>query len=319
MARKIFSFFWLVVAAGLFSPLWADETDDSSFSFMVVADTAYKVPHDYAVYDQLIARINSEKPAFTIHLGDVFSGQTDCGNTQIFRVAADFGKYEHPLIYTPGDNEWTDCHHEAAGAYKPEERLKNIRELFFKNSRSLGQQKMRLNRQVDRNDGLVENLLWQHQDVLFASLHIVGSNNGLLPQSHKTSESEYFKRNKANVAWLKTIFQRAEDIDAKALVLAFHANMFAPPLTPDGFHDVRALIGMLGDEFGKPVLLVHGDHHQFVVDRPYLPKIARKPGAHITRLQTFGWPDAKAIKITIDTARSDMFTYQPVFSGKGFY
>ena len=36
-----------------------------------------------------------------------------------------------PLVYTPGDNEWTDCHRANNGAYDPLERLATVRETFF--------------------------------------------------------------------------------------------------------------------------------------------------------------------------------------------
>src|ERR671919_2379805 len=39
--------------------------------------------------------------------------------------------FQDALIYTPGDNEWTDCHRPAAGAYDPLERLGFLRSVFF--------------------------------------------------------------------------------------------------------------------------------------------------------------------------------------------
>ena len=33
-----------------------------------------------------------------------------------------------PLVYTPGDNEWTDCHRANNGAYDPLERLGVVRD-----------------------------------------------------------------------------------------------------------------------------------------------------------------------------------------------
>lgn len=293
------------------------EQNTSKFSFMVVADTAYKVPHDYRNYDKLIAQMNSEQPEFTIHLGDLFSGHTDCGDTNIARARTDLNKYHHPVVYTPGDNEWTDCHSERAGGYDPLERLDNIRSLFYRNTSGLKQQSLSVVSQGA--EGLIENQRWQHGSVLFATAHIVGSNNGLRLDAAESLKEEYEARNKANLAWIQHVFERAEEDDVQALVLAYHANIFGDADQPDGFKDIRPMLLEMGERLQKPVLLVHGDHHQFVVDRPYLPPLAEGPGASITRLQTYGWPDAKAVKVTIDTSRPDMFEFKPVFAGKGIY
>lgn len=305
------------ISVAVFFPAMVQGGDGTPYSFVVVADTAYKVPQDYVAYDKLIDRINTEAPAFTVHLGDVFSGQTNCGSANIERVKSDFGKYTHPVIYTPGDNEWTDCHGVEAGGYNPVERLANLRHLFFAGGRTLGQGQMAVVRQ--EHAGMVENALWSKGDVLFASVHIVGSNNGLIAENSGRDSSEFSHRNQANVDWIKRAFKQATDQDAKAMVLAYHANMFAEPDDVDGFSEVRTLIGQLGEAFKKPVLLVHGDHHQFIIDRPYLPRVQSGPGGNITRLQTYGWPDAKAVKISVDTSTENVFSFQPLFVGTGFY
>lgn len=318
MNKRGLTFIGICAAAlGLMS--CAEETNQEKFEFIVVADTAYKVPKDYSVYDKLIARINQEGAAFTIHLGDVFSGQTNCGEGNLARVKSDFDKFENPVVYTPGDNEWTDCHGEASGSYDPLERLVNLRKLFFNTKTSLGQTKLPLETQANTGGGLVENALWQKGDVLFATLHIVGSNNGLRDTGTEQTEVEYVSRNEANKNWLKKVFEQADERGAKALVLAYHANMFTEPADPDGFKDIRMLIGQYGEAYGKPVLLLHGDHHQFVVDRPYLAAVQKTPGAKIIRLQTYGWPDAKAVKILVDTSTEAVFSFGPVYAGDGFY
>ena len=297
----------------------AEKPNHTEFDFVVLADTAYKVPQDYPAYEKLIERINQESPAFSIHLGDVFSGQTNCGTENLMRVKADFEKFENPLVYTLGDNEWTDCHGVASGGYDPLERLANIRKQFFSEKASLGQEKLFLESQAAMGSGLVENALWQKGDVLFATFHIVGSNNGLTATASEETKSAFETRNMANAQWLKEVFEQADKRGAKALVLAYHANIFAEPANPDGFKDMRALIGQYGDTFGKPVLLLHGDHHQFVVDRPYLTPAKKAPGANIIRLQTYGWPDAKAVKIHVDTSTEGVFSFGPLYAGDGFY
>ena len=319
MMNKLGLTFVGVCAATLGLTSCAEETNQEKFEFVVVADTAYKVPKDYPVYDKLIARINQEDPAFTIHLGDLFSGQTNCGEGNLERARRDFDKFEHPVVYTPGDNEWTDCHREASGGYDPLERLTNLRKLFFETSAGLGKTKLPLETQTSTGAGLIENALWQKGDVLFATLHIVGSNNGLRDAGVEQTDAEYTSRNDANKNWLKDVFEQADERGAKALVLAYHANMFIEPADPDGFKDMRMLIGQYGEAYGKPILLVHGDYHEFIVDRPYLPRVQKTPGAKIIRLQTYGWPDAKAVKIHVDTSTEAVFSFGPIYADDGLY
>ena len=40
-------------------------------------------------------------------------------------------RFNDPLVYTPGDNEWTDCHRANNGKYDPLERLAALRAMFF--------------------------------------------------------------------------------------------------------------------------------------------------------------------------------------------
>ena len=210
-----------------------------------------------------------------------------------------------------------DCHGLEAGGFDPIERLANLRRLFFAEGRTLGQGQLTVERQ--KNAGMIENALWSKGGVLFATVHIVGSNNGLTKEGPEEGASEFTLRNQANVRWIKQAFKQATDQNVKAIVLAYHANMFAEPDDVDGFAEVRTLIGQLGEVFKKPVLLVHGDHHQFIIDRPYLPRVQIGPGGNITRLQTYGWPDAKAVKISVDTSTESVFSFQPIFVGTGFY
>src|SRR3989442_2335678 len=71
----------------------------------------------------LIDSINSDpKVRLVIHVGDIHSGSMPCTgaglvplpvgsnpnwNQGIFDL---FEQFKDPVVYTPGDNEWTDCH-----------------------------------------------------------------------------------------------------------------------------------------------------------------------------------------------------------------
>src|SRR5437868_4900722 len=63
-----------------------------------------------AQWPALIAGINADPDVGrVIHLGDIHSGSmlcTDEWNQGIYDL---FETFADPLVYTPGDNEWTDC------------------------------------------------------------------------------------------------------------------------------------------------------------------------------------------------------------------
>ena len=140
----------------------------STFFFVALGDTAYHGESDQAVYRALIKLINETKPSFTIHVGDVW-GAEKCIREKYEAIFETFNLFDRPVIYTPGDNEWTDCRRVAYGAYAPAGRLKVLRKIFFSTDKSMGANPMKLTRQSDfANYPLyVENSRWLHNQVLF--------------------------------------------------------------------------------------------------------------------------------------------------------
>jgi len=210
------------------------------------------------------------------------------------------------LIYTPGDNEWTDCHRANNGAYDPLERLDFLRATMYPNpDRSLGMRPIKLEYQ---NDDYPENVRWDHRNITFATLHIVGSNNNLGRNSE--NDAEYAARNAANLAWLAETFAAAEKDRSAAVLLALQANVFEGNTeTPSGFDDVVEALRTETIAFGKPVVLVHGDSHYFRIDKPLL----REDGSSIpnfTRVETFGSPNVHWLRAVVDTKDPEVFTFE---------
>ena len=195
------------------------------FHFAAMGDTPYALPGDFERFARLITRINASRPAFTIHVGDIKPGNTPCSDEHFTKISDMFATFERPLIYTPGDNEWTDCHRADNGPYDPIERLAKVRELFFSNpAQSLGREKIALEHQgMDARDSThrvyIENRRWERAGVVFATLHIVGSNNNL--QRNQAAVNEYIARNAANLTWMQTTFAAAKARNAKAVVWPF--------------------------------------------------------------------------------------------------
>src|SRR5688572_3354367 len=151
-----------VCAFGLALPAAA-----ASFSFAALGDMPYLLPEDFERFARLITRINAARPAFTIHVGDIKPGNTRCSDEHFAKISEMFATFERPLIYTPGDNEWTDCHRPDNGGYDPLERLAKLRELFFAHAaQSLGREKIALEHQgADARDAThnayIENRRWE--------------------------------------------------------------------------------------------------------------------------------------------------------------
>ncbi len=277
------------------------------FSFAAIGDTPYSLPGDFERVDRLIERINGARPAFTIHVGDIKPGNTPCSDEHFAKISAQFATFNAPLIYTPGDNEWTDCHRADNGGFDPIERLAKIREQFFANpAQSLGREKIALEHQ----DVFVENRRWDRAGVVFATLHIVASNNNL--QRDQTAVNEYIARNAANLAWMQATFAGAKSRNAKAVVLAFQAD---PRWEHDaredyraGFTDTLAALRQHARAFGKPVLVIHGDKHLFIIDKPLYQN--RQLIYNVTRLMVFGAAEVQGVMVNVDADDPDVFSFR---------
>ena len=286
----------------------------SQFDFMVIGDTAYNGEPDYRKYKNLINAINNANPTFTIHVGDIW-GIGNCGEKNRQLVAYYFDSYQQPLIYTPGDNEWVDCHYPIMGGFKPHERLQRLRDTFFKENKSLGRKKMPLIRQADisKYKRFAENLRWDKSEILFITVNVPGSANNLYPHV-ESGVGEFYQRNQANIAWLYDSFHHAEQSGYKAVVIALHAEMFEFDKTP--YTGIIDAIKVGARRFEKPVLLVHGDAHKFIIDRPFAESRGEEAlplYTNITRLQTYGAPELRAVRVGVDPDSKWVFSFSPFY------
>lgn len=277
------------------------------FSFVALGDLPYGSPEKaYGPYRALIDRINQVAPAFSIHVGDFKSGSTLCSDEEFANQREHFQRFKGAVVYTPGDNEWTDCHRTNNGAYDPLERLAALRKGFFKPGQSLGSLPIRVQNQAERMPAFatyLENLRWQHQGVQFNTVHIVGSNNNLEARDAAASK-EFHERNAANVAWIESAFADAVAQNPSLIVFAFQADVFeSKNMWEDfpGWSGFRKSVGEtllpLAQRWGKPVLIVHGDSHRFKLDQPFM--LNRQPLTNVTRLIVPGETDVRAVKVTV--------------------
>jgi uncharacterized protein YkuJ len=311
-----------VAAILTFAPLLGGTSfaqERSAFDFVALGDMPYKLPDDYARFERLIDTINQAKPAFSIHVGDIKSGSSPCTDEAFGKVLSEFASFEQPLVYTPGDNEWTDCHREKAGKFDPRERLSKVRSMFFATpGTSLGKASMPVESQGKMGGEFatyVENSRFEKNGVVFATVHVVGSNNGFEPQDPAAAD-EYFARDKANVAWLQQTFDAAAKSGASAIVISMQANMYdirqSEPAMPraSGFNNTVQAIEAGAKEFNKPILVIHGDSHELIIDnfRGTDGKIVPK----VMRLQVMGEKYVNAVKVIVDPKSPGVFGFVPL-------
>jgi hypothetical protein len=249
--------------------------DNSPFTFAVIGDIPYGADK-IAQFPRVVDQINADPQVqFVDHLGDIKSGSSPCTDAYNQMIRAQFDRFADPLVYTPGDNEWTDCHRTGAN---PLERLQAVRTTFFdRPGHTLGRQSVGLSSQAGQ--GLPENVSYQRAGVSFAALHVVGSDNSLLPwdgigKTEPTPEqvAEEQHRTQAVIDLINRTFDQADG--RRAVVLMMQADMFDPTFPhPDqanfgAFRPIVATIAQRAAEFEGPVYLLNGDSHLYNADHP---------------------------------------------------
>lgn len=305
-----------------------DQHDDK-FSIALIGDLPYS-PGQEPEFVNLMKDLDKAKIAFIAHDGDFKGGSVPCKNELYQLRLKQFNDSKHPFFYVFGDNEWTDCHRAAAGAYNPFERLSYLRSLFavYDQDTSMGKKRLHLDRQSPE---FPENIRWNRGGVLFVGLHVPGSNNGLATSAANkaAAEQEYAQRNAANLQWLQESFALAAEQHAAGIMLFVQANMwdFIPASGLTGYEDFIVALEAETKAFAKPVVLVNGDSHYFRIDKPLPSKLPSEvkdtefpfimpwessaPRLHnFTRVETFGNPNSHWVKATIDSHSPSVFSFE---------
>ena len=328
----------LVVGALLAVPK-ADAADMSAprpapapYTFAVIGDVPYGDPA-LASFPQFVEAINADSDVRMVsHLGDIKSGSTTCDDRRFSTVRAEFDGFADPLVYTPGDNEWTDCHRTNNGSYLPLERLAKVRSLFFPRPGTTLGAPARVQSQAAQ--GFPENVRYERAGLSFATLHVVGSNNDLAPwdglgYTAPTGQqvAEQRQRMAASIANVRAAFHDARRHHLRGVVLQQQADMFDPTVSDPAFSDFSAfkpLVQAMIDEsrrFHGPVYLFNGDSHRFNLDRPlaagssWLSFYGVKHSAANLRRVTVDGSDlgeADWLKVTVQPTGSELLTFDQV-------
>lgn len=304
----------LLLTASCFFAVAQNAVKTGTFSFIAFGDMPYTLPQDYPRFENVIKTINAQNSVFTVDVGDIKSSSTPCSEESYGKILGYFQQFNKPLVYTPGDNEWTDCGKKDAGAYEPEERLEVLRKLFFKERASFGKEKVALTSQSQNPlySKFVENNRWDYGNISFATVHVVGTNNNFVPVS-KNGNQEFYEREKADLAWIEETFDDAKKKNNIAVVIVLHADMFSGKDMKDGsgFNSFKEKLKSLVIDFKKPVLLINGDSHILVLDKPfYEDSKLKKAVGNFTRLQVPGEVNMHAVKISVNPASPSLFQFE---------
>ena len=294
-----------MVFAGLFAlalvvnqtAIAEDRDHDDKLTIAVFGDW----PYSQNLLDkasQLTDSVNADRDvSLVIHVGDIHSGSMPCTSAGILppipksnpgwnqAVFYRFQQFKAPVVYTPGDNEWSDCHKSKEFiSGDPLKELASVRQLFFaKPGKTLGMTEKTVYSQAQYFDPaypddaqFVENVMWSDKKVVFVTFNMPGGSNNdtapwTAPFNNPTAQAqEVSTRGAANIRWLKAAFQYADKINAKAVVIALQADMWDLTALPaaggsglDQYGPFVQELASLSNLFFRPVLLLNGDTHLY--------------------------------------------------------
>jgi hypothetical protein len=300
------------LAAAALAALAVSSQGAERFSFAVFGDTPYFAYEEPAVA-HLLDGLRDANVAFVVHVGDFKMGAAPCSDEVFADRRRLFDASPVPLVFVPGDNDWTDCHLTAAGGRDPLERLAKLRALFCAGDASLGQRTLPLTRQseVPRFRAYRENVRWAAGGIVFIALNVPGSNNNL--GRDRAMDAEHAARMAANFEWLDEAVRRAEAPEMRGLVVFAHADPHFGGGAPrvDGYARYREVLQTHAAGLAKPMLLVHGDGHRYRVDQPLREPTSGRRIATFTRVEVFGAPELNWVRIDVDPANSRLFSISP--------
>jgi hypothetical protein len=245
---------------------------DATTTLAVYGDAPYGVsPADTSQTEATPAFIQSinEDPdvRLVMHVGDIHSGKQYCTKKYDTTIFSLWAHYRDPLVYTPGDNEWTDCHKvaEGGGAYNatshqidyvtdskgkpidyakgnPIANLDLIRRTFFEdpgvtlgqNPRPVISQAQAFDPSHPSDSQYVENVMWEQSNVLFVTINLPGGSNNDndiwygTPTMSQAQQDEISQRTAADIRWLNAAFARAQADGMAGVVIGAQADMWDP-------------------------------------------------------------------------------------------
>jgi Calcineurin-like phosphoesterase len=264
---------------------------------------------EYDATPAFIGTINADPSVQeVIHVGDIHSGSEACTKPFDEAIFNLWKSFVQPLIYTPGDNEWSDCSkvkqlantdvfgnqpdragNPLAPVGNPLANLIQVRSIFFATpGQTLGLRPMQVISQATAYDpahpgdaAYVENVMWEQSKTVFVTVNLPGGSNndsdawnnpaGATPPLNNNDQSERLARTPADVRWLNQAFAVAEAGNAHSVVIIGQADMWDTADTASHQSLYEPIVEAMADNattFGKPVLYLNGDSHIYRSDNP---------------------------------------------------
>jgi hypothetical protein len=250
-------------------------------TIVVLADTPYSDKEKEMLQGPngtIYRLINNLKPSVVMHLGDLKSGGKSCTDDLLRKHKALLVQiYPGKLIYTPGDNDWTDCDRISLPySFDELERLDFLITLMFETPPLLTKNLPLIINQETQ----IENKLWINDRLAISTLHIVGTSNGRVnigKSNQKDAIKTVNKRDEKNLSWLKSIEDNSKEFDA--LIIGFQADIYQQSVVDastcddtlvkgcDAFSFYRQAFRDLAQRINKPVLISHGDTGAFCFEK----------------------------------------------------
>lgn len=270
---------------------------DDRLSFAVWGDMPYsRVERELAV--DLLADQAAQPLAFSLHIGDLKSGNQPCDDALYADRQALLAHSRHPLVLLPGDNDWLDCARASAGGHDPFERLAALRQRFFTAPTPFP---------LQRQAAAPENTRWIGHGVLFITVNLPGSP---LPDN---AAAQALRRTVLD--WLDEAAALADPQTVRATVIAFHAH---PGFAAHARGGVSVRHAWFLDRLvawakydRRPLLLIHGDTHIYRVDKPLIDPATGERFEHVTRLESHGSPWLGWTRVDVLPSSAEPFRFQP--------
>ncbi len=290
--RFCFSLLWGVVV--IFVVCQAGGAADSparQFSFVALGDQPYcpsgggteTCGETLTRYQTLIQKINDSGSEFAIHVGDIKREDEDlehCDQDLINSRLALFGNFDH-IVYVPGDNDWRDCPTAVRA-----DRLQTLRDAFDAvPALARTRAGLKIESQNSGNSELkefIENQMFFSDGIVFVTFNSVGESGGKSDTGLPELTLEHMLR--AAHDWLDQAFQHAIERKSLAIVIALQTKLFSDPynscgvltsLQPSavasepGYQGIVDDIERLASNYKRPVLIIHGDGHDYGCIRPF--------------------------------------------------
>ncbi len=272
-------------AIALVDTIRPENENNETVIFTVYGDIPYKASvsnyikngqkaEDTNVLEQLIEptiKRRNDIP-FAIHLGDVGRPEYACSQEWRNQTLNNWQNLEKPVVFTPGDNDWTDCDRVQLD---PLTELAQIRSTFYGEYGLLyGKNGLctanifSLQCEFQPSQTLPELIQWSYNNIAFGSVHMVGSRNGWVDDD-PVRQLEVKQRVEGMKKLLSNLQNTALTNNNAAVVVATQVDPFEGGECQGDYIELCNSLKELAQTVKVPVLFAHGDTNAYCFHKPF--------------------------------------------------